>query len=287
MTTKAKISSNLINKSVDKPMSDTKHTMDLLIIGAGPVGLTAALEAHRLGISVRIIDRKDKRSTHDSRAVVVHPRVMELLQPINNGGVVQEIQNSSFHLQGAAFYIKKWFGMKGVKNDGYDHLLLNLSNVEWGDTEYPNLYFLPQYETERVLEQALNAARITVEYGVGLDNLSQANNSVTSVLLDKNGTKETVISRWVLGSDGGRSKTRELVSIELNRHRSDLYFIVADVVFKGDPPLDSHAPGKGGHIFPTDDSVIVMFPHPGSNSYRLLAQAPKGVKSKDQVDILI
>jgi len=263
-------------------MNDDK--VDLLIVGAGPVGITAALEAHRLGISVRIIDRKEKRSTHDSRAVVVHPRVMELLQPINNGGVVHEIQNASFHLKGVEFYMKKWFGMKGVKKDGYDHLLLNLRNVNWGDTEYPNLYFLPQYETEHILEQALNAAGITVEYGVELENLTQANNSVTVVLLDKNGMKETINSRWVLGADGGRSKTRELVGIEMNRNRSDLYFIIADVVFR-DPPLDSHAPGKGGHIFPTDNGVIAMFPLPGNNCYRLLAQAPKGIKSKDQVDM--
>jgi 2-polyprenyl-6-methoxyphenol hydroxylase-like FAD-dependent oxidoreductase len=104
MTTKAKISSNLINKSVDKPMSDTKHTMDLLIIGAGPVGLTAALEAHRLGISVRIINRKDKRSTHDSRAVVVHPRVMELLQPITMAALYKRYKIHHF-----IYKVQTWF----------------------------------------------------------------------------------------------------------------------------------------------------------------------------------
>jgi len=57
------------------------NKVDLLVVGAGPVGLTAALEATRLGLSVRIVDRKPQRSTQDSRALVVHPRVLELLEP--------------------------------------------------------------------------------------------------------------------------------------------------------------------------------------------------------------
>lgn len=90
--------------------SNTNAILDLLIIGAGPVGLTAALEAKRLGLSVRIIDRKTKRSIHDSRAVVVHPRVMELLESIQNGAVTKEIAKTAFQLEGVFFYLKKWFG---------------------------------------------------------------------------------------------------------------------------------------------------------------------------------
>ena len=264
-------------------MSNPENELDLLIIGAGPVGLTAALEASRLGLSVRIIERKEKRSSHDSRAVVVHPRVMELLQPINGGGVIEEIQKTAFHLQGVFFYMKRWFG-KGAMGDCHDHLLLNLKNVEWGDTEYPNLYFLPQYETERIMEEGLNAVGVNVEYGVSLESLTQTANSVNSILTKEDGS-ETVTSKWVLGADGGRSKTRELLGIEMTRHRSDLYFIIADLVFKGEPPIDSLSSGKCGHIFPTDNGVVAMFPLPGDNHYRVLGQAPDGIKSKDQVDM--
>jgi hypothetical protein len=73
------------------------------------VGLTAALEAKRLGLSVRIIDRKLTRSVHDSRAVVVHPRVMELLEPIRNGDLTSEIQKTAFQLKGMFAYMPKWF----------------------------------------------------------------------------------------------------------------------------------------------------------------------------------
>jgi 2-polyprenyl-6-methoxyphenol hydroxylase-like FAD-dependent oxidoreductase len=267
-------------------MTTTNDILDLLIIGGGPVGLTAALEAKRLGLSVRIIDRKEKRSIHDSRAVVVHPRVMELLKPINGGDVTAGIEKTAFHPRGVCVYMKKWFGRKGEKGDGFDHMLLNLKTVEWGDTEFPNIYFLPQYETEHILEEALNSVGGQVEYDVALETLSQTDGIITSEL-KSNGSTETeiVTSKWVLGADGGRSKTRELVGIEMNRYRSDLYFIIADVVFQGNPPLDSHAPEKAGHIFPTDLGVIAMFPLPGENHYRLFGQAPEGIKNKDDLDM--
>lgn len=53
--------------------------IDILIIGAGPTGLCVAAEASRLGLSVRIIEQKHERQTSQSRALVVHSRVMELL----------------------------------------------------------------------------------------------------------------------------------------------------------------------------------------------------------------
>merc|ERR1712176_1025445 len=95
-------------------------------------------------------------------------------------------------------------------------------------------------------------------------------------------TTETLVSRWVLGADGGRSKTRDLIGSKLTRHQSDLFFVVADIVLKGENiPLSSHAPGKGGHVFP--QGPCAFLPLPGENTYRLFGRAPAGVKSADEV----
>jgi len=269
--------------------STTATTMlDLLVIGAGPVGLTAALEAKRLGLSVRIIDRKPERTAHDSRAIVVHPRVMELLEPIRGGGFTKEIKKNSFIISGMFAYVPKWFpmlwGWFGNKDDDpFDAVKLDLNSVEWGDTEYQGLYFLPQYETERILEEALVAEGIKVEYGMGLEDLEQENSMVTTTLRNTStDATETLVSRWMLGADGGRSKTRDLIGGKLTRHQSDLFFVVADVVLKGENiPLSSHAPGKGGHVFP--QGPCAFFPLPGENTYRIFGRAPAGIKSKDEV----
>lgn len=292
--------------------STNKDTiLDLLIIGAGPVGLTAALEAKRLGLSVRIVDRKTERKKRDSRAVVVHPRVLELLEPIQGGNLTAEIVKNSFVLSGMFAYVPKWFHkigfgdwmtgcwgktdavvvdtaagdtIKPPKDDGsLSPVKLDLTQVLWGDTDYTNLQFLPQYETERILEEALVAEGGKVEYGIALEDLNQHDGVVTTTLLNDQ-TTESVNSRWVLGADGGRSKTRELIGVTLDRRSYDMFWVIADIVLKGDNiPLSSHAPGKGGHIFPS--GPIAMLPLPGENAYRLAGAAPVGIKTADDVEL--
>jgi len=254
------------------------------------VGLTAAVEAKRFGFSVRIVERKKQRSSHDSRALVVHSRVMELLASIQNGAVTNEIEKTAFDLSGITIYLKKRScGCFQMENDGdddsFDRYNVNIKETEWGDTDYPNAYFLPQYETERILEEAFNKDGGQVEYGISLDNLTQDCNFVTSTLHNaKDNSTEIVTSKWVLGSDGGRSKTRDLIGIKLNRLDSDLYFIVADIVFKGDPPI-SQPLGKGGHIFASNDGMVAFLPLPGRNAYRFVGEAPTGIQRADQVNM--
>lgn len=253
------------------------------------VGMTAALEAKRLGLNARIIERKYERSKHDSRAVVVHPRVMELLEPIRDKGVVKDIEKTAFQIEGVYAYVKKGFSgcCKKVGDeaiDSFDRLNLNMRIVEWGDTDYPNLYFLPQYETEHILEQAMIADGMKVDYGFALENLTQDCDSVTATIRnEKDDSTETVTSRWLLGCDGGRSKTRDLVGITLNRHTSGLYFIIADVVFKGDSPFTSDGIEKRGHVFVQKNGSMALLPLPGKNAYRLAGRAPAGITHRDQI----
>ena len=217
---------------------------------------------------------------------------MELLEPIRGGGVTAEIKKNSFCISGMNAYVPKWFrwipkcfGNTEDNNDPYDVVKLDLSSVNWGDTEYRGLYFLPQYETERIMEEALVEEGGKVDYGISLELLEQGDGVVTTTLRNTNtDITETVVSRWVLGADGGRSKTRELIGSQLTRHRSDLYFVIADVVLKGDDiPLSSHAPGKGGHVFPA--GPLAFLPLPGENAYRLAGRAPAGIRSKDDATL--
>ena len=255
------------------------------------VGLTAAVEAKRLGLSVRIIERKRNRSSHDSRALVVHPRVMELLETIQDGALTKEIEKTAFDLQGVTIYLKKLFprwlqNTDDGDDDTFVRLNIDVKQTIWGDTDYRNEYFLPQYKTERILEDAFNADGGQVEYGISLENLTQHDNLVTTTLHNANGNSTvTLTSKWVLGADGGRSKTRNLVGIKLNRIPSNLYFIVADVVFKGRPPLVDRPSGKGGHIFSSQKGVVALLPLSVENSYRLVAKAPEGVTNADQVNL--
>jgi len=222
---------------------------------------------------------------------------MELLRPIRRGALVSEIQKKSFNLSGMYAYLPNWFNWLpgcGINEISTEHdsnhkdndtkVLMDLSTVLWGDTEFPHLHFLPQYETERILEEAFNLEGGKVHYDFALEDLVQENGVVSTTIRNTyRDAVESVKSRWVLGADGGRSKTRDLIGGTLNRHRSDLYFVIADVVLKGDIPLESHEPGKGGHVFPS--GPLAFLPLPSENAYRLAGQAPPGVKSKDDVKL--
>lgn len=250
-------------------MSSSKG-VDVLIIGSGPVGLTAAVEAARLGLSARIIEQKAERSSHDSRALVVHARVMELLEPL--GDVTEKIKERS--IQG---------GKMRICFAEDDQVVVSFDEGNWGDTLYPSPYFLPQYETETILEEELNANGRSVEYGMSLEALEQ--DDVTGVVrstlrCNSDGTEEIVTSKYVVGCDGGRSKTRESLGIELRREQSEVYFIVADVKLTMSPFEDD---GPRTFLHATGASVFLQLP--GNGNYRLVFQTPEGVTDKSDVDL--
>lgn len=65
----------------------TTAATDVLVVGAGPAGLTAALQAHAHGATVRVVDRRAER-IRPSRAMMLHARALEGLRPL---GVTDEL----------------------------------------------------------------------------------------------------------------------------------------------------------------------------------------------------
>ncbi len=168
----------------------------ILIVGAGPVGLTAALELARRGYRPRIIDRgSGPTPEHESRALGIHGRTLDLLQ---TSGVTQaliaagnRVDRIEIRRRGRAV-AQVELAMPGI---GHSCILV-----------------LPQGTTERILEQALLAFEIAVERQTectGLDlNGPDAAASVTH-----NGVTETMHCDYVLGADGAHSTVREAAGI--------------------------------------------------------------------------
>ena len=122
----------------------------VLVVGAGPVGMTMASELARYGVPVRIVDKAAER-TDKSKALVVWSRTLELL---DRGG-------------GAAPFIDA--GMKAFAADIItgDHLIGRVS-LEGVKTPYSYALMLPQSETERLLEERLQGLGVAVERRVEL-----------------------------------------------------------------------------------------------------------------------
>ncbi len=131
---------------------------DVLIVGGGPTGLTAASEAIRHGLSVRVVDQNDSRSIH-SKALVVHSRTLEIFQDM---GLASCVLNSG-----------RKFDALNIHTPDRRLARIVFEELDWQDAVFPFWLSIPQSETERCLEKHLNELGGGVERGTELLDLEQ------------------------------------------------------------------------------------------------------------------
>mmetsp|Transcript_36770 Transcript_36770/g.68153 ORF Transcript_36770/g.68153 Transcript_36770/m.68153 type:complete len:535 (+) Transcript_36770:115-1719(+) len=245
----------------------SKPRIDLLVIGSGPVGLSAAIEAQRLGLSCRIIERKDKRRSNDSRAVIIHPRVLELLEA--HPRIIQDIDERAGKISHLNIELVT------------ENTTISIAREEqrFGDTDYASLCALPQYLTEKSLEDELNEGGGKVEYGIAFESLAQlTEDEVTATVVQlASGEKEDITAKYVMGADGGRSSVRDCVGINLDRHSSSVLFALSDVKIAENSP-DKKLPGF--HIMLTEGGPCAMIPLL-DGTIRFFMQAHEGILRDD------
>ena len=220
--------------------------VDILIAGAGPVGLTMAAELARYGLSVKIIDKAAER-TDKSKALVIWSRTLELMDRMGC--------TASFLAQ-------------GLKSPGAN---INSGNKQIGHitlggvaTPYPFALMIPQNDTERLMEKHLNTVGVRVERSVELTGFTASDSKVISTLRNLDGREETVDSSWLIGCDGAHSTVRHGLGMEFlgNTLMSD--WILADLHLTGVP-----TPGEIS-VFWHSDGVLVLFPIT-QDRYRVIA----------------
>ena len=165
---------------------------DVLVVGAGPVGLVVASELAKTGIPVTIIDKRNKPTWH-SKANVLWPRSLELLARLN---ITDILARQAHQLQMINFHKETQI----IASHNFSSLL---------DSPYPFALTQPQPATEMVLEQNLRQLGITVDRELELVNLQQSEHTVDVVLQRPDKTLENRHFAWVIGADGKNSTVRE------------------------------------------------------------------------------
>src|SRR5215203_5414575 len=156
----------------------------VLVVGAGPTGLALAAQLHAVGTTVRIVDRQLDR-VHESRALVVLPRTLEVLRGLGVSAKLVERGNDAVQLQ-------MHFGRKLVRTRLFD--------IGLEDTAYPFLLFISQSETEAVLTEHLTARGVHVERGVELVALAAEEQQVACTLRHHDGTTERLRVGYLLAA---------------------------------------------------------------------------------------
>ena len=228
--------------------------VDVLVVGAGPTGLTAACEAARYGLTVRIIDRNAHRSTF-SKSLVAHARTLEVFETM---GVIDPILAEGTRF--AALNIHAGRRRRRVRID--------LLGLPWGDTAYPFWLSIPQYATERILESHRNELGPKVQWRTTLEEVHDHGDHVEAGLRRPDGGDEVVRARWLIGCDGGRSRVRAQVGLHLNRSDAGATFVLADVKTTARLPEDE------GQVFLDPEGLLLIVPMPQPRRWRIIAHVP-------------
>ncbi|KAF6656669.1 FAD-dependent monooxygenase [Enterobacteriaceae bacterium EKM102V] len=188
-----------------------KNEGDVLIVGGGPVGMLTALELSLFGIKARIISKHERYSPH-SKATIIWPRVLELL---SRTGVSEGVIQSGHYFDQMNYYSNK----KMIGNICFDRL--KFTNYRYGIT-------IPQWKTEKVLEDRLNEEGIQIEYGCEFIDGHNDHERVNVTLRNPDGNITHESFAWVIGADGYSSKVRECFGFTFDGFQMETRLAITD-----------------------------------------------------------
>lgn len=224
---------------------------DILVAGAGPAGLTLALQAHDHGARVRIVDRRPE-AVHPSRALILHSRTLEVLRPL---GVTAEL------LARADTAPQVWLHL------GSRAVHVRLAGLALPDTAFPHLSLLPQMEVERVLAGALADRGVQVERGTELTWVRDAADAARVLLRSDSGAEE-VACRFVAGCDGAASTVRDQAGIGWRGGPYPVEVVLADA------DLDGGLAAGAAHVVAARRGLVFVFALGEQAAWRLIMTRP-------------
>ncbi|ONI77403.1 FAD-dependent oxidoreductase [Actinosynnema sp. ALI-1.44] len=209
--------------------------MHVLIVGAGPTGLTLAGDLAEAGLAVTVLERREQETANTTRAFGVHARTLEQLD-----------------IRGVADRLP---GQKVRRVSLFDQVSLDLGNLP---TRFDYLLITPQYEVEKVLRERAERLGAEIVHGEEVTSLCQTADKVIVT-----STSRTWEAQYVVGTDGVRSTVRRLVGLPFPGRSVVRSIMLADVRLTA-PPADVLAVNAVGDGF----AFVAPF---GDGWYRVFA----------------
>jgi 2-polyprenyl-6-methoxyphenol hydroxylase-like FAD-dependent oxidoreductase len=222
---------------------------EVLIVGAGPTGLTLALWLAQWGVSVRIIDKTAEPGT-TSRALAVQARTLELYRPL---GLTAAVLERGHKVPAINLWVR---GSRAAR--------LPFEQIGSGLTAYPFLLIFPQDQHERLLIECLQQRGIAVDRRTELVSFEEREAGLAARLIRGDGSAEVCEVRYIAGCDGARSRVRESMGSSFPGGTYRQVFYVADV--------DAQGPAINGelHIDLDEADFLAVFALAGEGRVRLI-----------------
>jgi 2-polyprenyl-6-methoxyphenol hydroxylase-like FAD-dependent oxidoreductase len=250
-------------------MTDTT----VLIVGAGPTGLTVACELARRGVAFRIIDAS-AGPQRGSRGKGIQPRTLEVLDDL---GIVDRVLANG----------RLAMPIRQIGPDGSVREVDAVTFRDRPDIPYPATLITPEWRIEEALRELLGTLGGRVEFGTALESFvapeadrarndptatdadPAAPDAVVATITSPAGT-ETISARWLVGCDGGHSVVRKGTGIAFDGETLDsVRMIVADVPVAG---LDRDAWTMWG----AETGMLALCPLPSTDAFQFQASIAPG-----------
>ncbi|MBP0454782.1 FAD-dependent monooxygenase [Kitasatospora sp. RG8] len=250
---------------------------DVLIVGAGPTGLTLACDLARRGVRALLVERAAELFP-GSRGKGLQPRTLEVFEDL---GILPAVREAG----GPYPRILSW--QDGERQGEWD--LVERSTADDPTVPYPDTWMLPQWRTQEILHARLRELGGEVRFGTALTGLDQPldpgrhpdlgqtpaldehpdrrPDRVTATLTGPDGGLRTVSAQYLVAADGGRGAVRRLAGIPMAGEQVDpQQSLVADVRVTGLDRDNWHFWPKGA------GGPLLLCPLPGTADFQLLAQ---------------
>jgi 2-polyprenyl-6-methoxyphenol hydroxylase-like FAD-dependent oxidoreductase len=202
---------------------------DVLVIGAGPAGLFAALELARHGVRARVVERQP-RPHQQARATALQPGTLEILQ---QAGCLDRVLGASVHVGFARVFDAD---LSCLSELAFSVLASSGAGCPW---EFQAS--LPQWRTEQILTERLTEVGGVVDRGVSVVSVTERHDGVLAGLKERDGTRHQVVAAWVIGAGGAHSTTRASMDEHLAGSTYPGTALVADVRVTCGLPRDGSA----------------------------------------------
>ncbi|MBA4185195.1 MAG: FAD-dependent monooxygenase, partial [Acidobacteria bacterium] len=237
---------------------------DVIIVGAGPTGLSLACQFIRYGINFVILDKKETTTPY-SKAIGVQARTLEIYEQIGLASKLIE--------QGAIAAKARMVVSGEVRGE------VEFGEMGKGLSPYPFVLIVEQGKHEKILYDFINSNGKDVLWQAELENFSQDETGVKAKVKTANGETETIEAKFLVGCDGAKSPVRHSLGLTFEGSTFERMFYVADV------QIDWKFSHDALHAFLMKDTLLAFFPMTGENQWRIVGTFPEEF-AKDEGEVL-